>query len=645
VIGWNNPDPEIAEVLKQLGRKIGAEFVEGDYQGWGSIQCHGRVFARVGPWTVSFGLYSISGRYPRAWTEVHVPYVNPDGYRFLIAPESFASEIGKKLGLLQEVQVGARDIDDAFFIRANDEEKARAFFDNARLRLLMLEQPWFCMESKETPWPLDMRSQPGFPPNVDLLCFWENKVITDVDRLKGLFDVFTLSLEQLCKIGSALREPPGLELRGNFSTPPVVTGPPRAPLAPAAERPLGTPSATPPGGPGTEGASSAPTAHTSPGRSVLRFGCFGCSTIFTLIVGLLLLGIVGVLIPNWKANNLYVPGSCVVIDKRLKESDSPDPDKKMPAEYSPQIKIRYEVAGRSYETWTYEANPWPSTDRDVQQAIIDNFEVGETYPCWYDPAHPEAAVLARQGHLGYFLGMLGSFTAFLLVGLAGVWISWRVMGPHRAGKTGRTATVASGPGTEGDALPAPWSMAGGPRVQQTMPSGSPPVAVGQSTRSAIRAGVLATFTVVFVLACLLVCGALLLAVPNWRANNRYVAGTCEVLDKKLAKGAFFRGGVAYKPDIKIRYEVNGRKYVLWTYEAINSFDRDQPSQQAIVDGYRVGSTYPCWYDPEHPESAVLVRRPHEWIKAFLVFMCGLIVLSGTGLIIAWCIKIPARRLS
>jgi hypothetical protein len=91
----------------------------------------------------------------------------------------------------------------------------------------------------------------------------------------------------------------------------------------------------------------------------------------------------------------------------------------------------------------------------------------------------------------------------------------------------------------------------------------------------------------------------------------------------------------YKPEIKIQYEVGGRKYEVWTNAAIGGFSPDRAAQQAIVDSYRVGATYPCWYDPDRPETAILVRG-HAW-DAYVVLVVPIVflVFGGAGIRHLW----------
>ena len=53
---------------------------------------------------------------------------------------------------------------------------------------------------------------PTFPEDVDELHFQVVGVIKDVERLKALFDLFAAVLDQLCRIGSAYKQEPGVTL-------------------------------------------------------------------------------------------------------------------------------------------------------------------------------------------------------------------------------------------------------------------------------------------------------------------------------------------------------------------------------------------------------------------------------------------------
>jgi hypothetical protein len=109
---------------------------------------------------------------------------------------------------MQDVEVGHAKFDDGFIIQGNDDKKLRALFGNARIRELI--------ESQSTIG-LSVRGDQGwfartFPEGVDELYFQVSCVIKDVDRLKALFDLFSVTLDHLCQIGSAYEKNPGVAL-------------------------------------------------------------------------------------------------------------------------------------------------------------------------------------------------------------------------------------------------------------------------------------------------------------------------------------------------------------------------------------------------------------------------------------------------
>jgi hypothetical protein len=195
-MGWFGPSKD--EVWRQLSEEIGAEFVKGGF-------CKGsKVQARAGPWTVILDIYEDGESQA---TRLRAPYINPEGFRFTIYRKEFFSNLGKLLGM-QDIEVGEPDFDEAFIIKGNNEDRVRALFGNAKIRQMIEAQPKIRLKVKDN----EGCSGPNFPENVDELHFEVPGVIKDVDRLKALFDLFAVVLEQLCKIGSAYKQEPGITL-------------------------------------------------------------------------------------------------------------------------------------------------------------------------------------------------------------------------------------------------------------------------------------------------------------------------------------------------------------------------------------------------------------------------------------------------
>ena len=199
-MGWFGPSKD--EVWRQLSQEIGAEFVEGGFWKGSKVQAH------VGPWTVTLDTYTeSSGESHVTYTRMRAPYINPEGFRFTIYRKNLFSDLGKFLGM-QDIEVGAPEFDEAFIIKGNDESKVHDLFANSKIRQMTQDQPGIRLEVKDSEgW-----FGPKFPENVDELHFQVVGVIKDVERLKALFDLFATVLDQLCRIGSAYKQEPGVTL-------------------------------------------------------------------------------------------------------------------------------------------------------------------------------------------------------------------------------------------------------------------------------------------------------------------------------------------------------------------------------------------------------------------------------------------------
>jgi hypothetical protein len=199
-MGWFGPSKN--DVWRQLSQEIGAEFVEGGFWKGSKVQAH------IGPWTVTLDTYTeSSGESSVTYTRMRAPYVNPDGFRFTIYRKGFFSNLGELLGI-QDIDVGDPEFDEVFIIKGNDESKVRELFASPEIRRMIEAQPKIRLDVKDSEgW-----FGPRFPENVDELRFQVVGVIKDKVRLKGLFDLFAAVLDQLCRIESAYKEEPGVDL-------------------------------------------------------------------------------------------------------------------------------------------------------------------------------------------------------------------------------------------------------------------------------------------------------------------------------------------------------------------------------------------------------------------------------------------------
>lgn len=194
--------PSREEIWKQLSAEIGAEYTPGDF--WTGA----KVRADHGQWVVTLDNYTVStGKATVTYTRMRAPYINPDGFRFTIYRHGFFSELGKFMGM-QDVTVGYEDFDRDFVIKGTDREKLRKLFANDRLRELISAQPNVYLKVSDDEGCFGTH----FPEGVDELYFAVGEVIKDPQRLRLLFDLFSETLDDLCRMGSAYDRDPGIKL-------------------------------------------------------------------------------------------------------------------------------------------------------------------------------------------------------------------------------------------------------------------------------------------------------------------------------------------------------------------------------------------------------------------------------------------------
>jgi len=194
--------PSKEEIWRQLTTEIEGLYVPGGFWNGDKVQ------ATHGEWTMTLDTYAVStGKTTIVFTRMRAPYVNPDGFRFTVYRKGIFTDIAKRFGM-QDVEVGDEAFDRDFVIKGTDEGKLRDLFANPRIRELLATKPELQLTVKDDEgW-----FGPSFPEGVDELYFALPGVIKDVERLKRLYALFGETLDQLCRMGSAYREPPDVKI-------------------------------------------------------------------------------------------------------------------------------------------------------------------------------------------------------------------------------------------------------------------------------------------------------------------------------------------------------------------------------------------------------------------------------------------------
>ena len=190
--------PSRKEIWRQLSDEIAARYVPGGFWKGDKVQ------ATHDEWTVTLDTYAVStGKVVIVFTRMRAPYVNPGGFRFTIYRKGVFSDLGKKLGM-QDIEVGDEPFDRDFIIKGNDEARVRELLSDQKIRELIARQPEILFTVKDDEgW-----FGPDFPDGVDELYFQVGGVVKDIERLKLLYELFSHTLDQLCRMGAADKQTP-----------------------------------------------------------------------------------------------------------------------------------------------------------------------------------------------------------------------------------------------------------------------------------------------------------------------------------------------------------------------------------------------------------------------------------------------------
>jgi len=154
-------------------------------------------------------------------------------------------------------------------------------------------------------------------------------------------------------------------------------------------------------------------------------GCFSFAII--VVVGAIFTasGYFLILKPEAEVGERFLENQCLILDRdivmterRVKRTNGPGTTKRK--RYRAEFTIRHEVDGQSYEVKTYRIVQSATGSEKTAQKILDRFEAGKSYPCWYDPDDPRRVVLEKGiSKGGLFFTGLGVFL-FLIGGFGGL---------------------------------------------------------------------------------------------------------------------------------------------------------------------------------------------------------------------------------
>jgi hypothetical protein len=159
-------------------------------------------------WVITLDTYVVmANNAPIFFTRIRAPFVNRSEFRFSIWRRNVFSDLANWLGA-QDVEIGDAAFDQAFVLKSNNEPRLLELLRDEELRRLLDAQPTLSLSVKDDEGWFGAK----FTEHVDELYFSVAGVITDLDRLKELFELFSYTLDRLVITGSAEPIGPAVEL-------------------------------------------------------------------------------------------------------------------------------------------------------------------------------------------------------------------------------------------------------------------------------------------------------------------------------------------------------------------------------------------------------------------------------------------------
>jgi hypothetical protein len=163
----------------------------------------------------------------------------------------------------------------------------------------------------------------------------------------------------------------------------------------------------------------------------------GCGTLFFLPFLLMGLGFACFLgwmfVQDLLVYQTYVEGTCEITAKRLLESSDDDG-----TTYAPHFEFQVSTQnGEIYRASGYQRSQMYSSGRAGKEAILARYSVEQSYPCWYNPANPQEAVLARGLSLGWAYLVVFIPLIFVAVGAGGLYSGLRTWGKSEEAEADR----------------------------------------------------------------------------------------------------------------------------------------------------------------------------------------------------------------
>lgn len=194
--------PTLTDAWTQLAQRTGADIEAGNW-----LRNMMLVYAH-GNWEIKLDTFAVTtGTATTPYTRLRAPYTSLDGFEFKLTRTHMFHKLADAFGM-EDIATGDSTFDEAFRIKGSSEQQVRSLLTED-IKASMHHQPtmWYEVQHKRRAF-----KQP-LPDDARILYYHTVGLLRDVDRLEGLFNLFTLTLDRLVDIGSASPDNPGVSVR------------------------------------------------------------------------------------------------------------------------------------------------------------------------------------------------------------------------------------------------------------------------------------------------------------------------------------------------------------------------------------------------------------------------------------------------
>ncbi len=188
--------PPLKEVWQQLAVEVNADFVKGGFAK------SARVEKSYNNWTILLDTYTVNtGKSSVTYTRMRVPYKRENDINFKLSRKNIFSCIGRMFGM-PLVETYDYDFNDEFVLKGNDETVIKKIFQNQSIKDMIKFQKRLILKVKPYKVKKSLTDSE--------LYFQMTGVLKDMDKLKSLFSLFSVMMDELVKNGVASEEKPSM---------------------------------------------------------------------------------------------------------------------------------------------------------------------------------------------------------------------------------------------------------------------------------------------------------------------------------------------------------------------------------------------------------------------------------------------------